>query len=279
MAADREWTPTLILIALAGGLVGALLQLGFETSGPQAGLAAAAALAVLACHLAFRKQGLSRTLWSAFPGMLAVAWLVASSSSSGPLGLGSAFCWAILVCGATLGLAAVLPQPAASPQTSLKLVTPQDSSPSVPEEILQIAVPVPECLPFPLQEFVDDEFEEGEELESEFESETLNDRTVQHWSRVHSPEEDRLEGTLLVEVPAGQKQAYAHVPFVPFFRTLPTGYCECESEGDEEIEAVLDSIHMYGARVILRRRGNLSEPAAAQVTLIAVSPQANRRAA
>jgi len=122
----------------------------------------------------------------------------------------------------------------------------------------------------------DSELFENEAFNEAF---TNTDQPVQQWTRIQNLDSERLEGMLVAELRSGQKHCYVHVPFMPFFRTQPTGYCECESDDPSMVAAELDLTHVYGARLAIRRQGDCSHTARVQIYLVFVAENVSARVA
>jgi len=288
-----------VLAILVTGLLGTLIQLCLSTRGAQAGLAVAAGFAVLACQLLFRRASLRSALLRSLPWMLLVSLIVSlttttTAAGDPAAGIGISLCWSLLSAAAVFGAASCLPD-AAEPTGLKELAATVDQSQSsemraieaVEERFESERHPgflQPPARAVTLGLFNDRDGVENEDfLEEDFEEEEFKEgwnaenQPVQHWSRFLTDTDERLQGSLRTLFPAGQKQCYVHVPFLPFFRLHPSGYCECESEAD--VVAELDSLHAYGARVLLRRRGELSDPVDVRISLVVTAPLVLARSA
>ena len=123
---------------------------------------------------------------------------------------------------------------------------------------------------------VEESEECDEDLEEEF-AEPDGEQILHAWTRRRLPEEESLEGSVIAEFPAGQKQIYVHVPFLPGFSGLPRGFCFCEEE--TLFAAEFDILQTYGGRLNVRRRGDVNEAAETTVSFSVTAPRSSQRAA
>lgn len=285
MTAPRSWmNSTLLLLAGAGLLftIGGLIR---QPDGIAAGLAVTTVLTVLAGSLLRTSAAISRNILITAPAaVLAGAFVASVGGHSGSIALG--LCSAtiagagmiliglatskwlsasgILLATETTTNVAASQTPAVSVTVSLDEEVDQpswESSPEVRWETSQTALDLISA----------DDLEEPEDEESE--------EPHQHWSRTLTGSEDRLEGLLIADMERGQRQRYLHVPFIPLFQSRPSAMCECEVEGNDDVTAELEQIHLYGARLSVRRRGDCSHPVRIRIHLFVTGQQKGARAA
>ena len=72
-----------------------------------------------------------------------------------------------------------------------------------------------------------------------------------------------LRGQTLAEFAAGQSVAVVHIPFCPAFELLPEITCEVIDAA--AVRARAPAVYRYGARVELRRSGDVSHPTRAVI--------------
>ncbi len=106
---------------------------------------------------------------------------------------------------------------------------------------------------------------------------TPGELMMHSWTRSHAAGEERFEGRLTMTLGAGQRQAYVHLPFTPFFHAAPCA--DCETFGEEEASAEFDILRPYGGRLTVRRRGPCGDPATVEVHIAIFTTTALSRAA
>jgi hypothetical protein len=88
---------------------------------------------------------------------------------------------------------------------------------------------------------------------------------------------EMIEGEVSVDFAAGQKEAVVHLSFCPPLASSPEIHAEDGLGGDVEIRA--EASHPYGARLILRRRGDISHPETRQISYAATQAETSDAAA
>ena len=117
--------------------------------------------------------------------------------------------------------------------------------------------------------FEADDIELDEEAsDEEQESGTL----LQSWTRKRFADGDEsLEGVVRVTFEPGQRRVQVHLPFVPAFSETPALWCE--PHDGEEFAAETDVLHLYGARITVRRRGGVSTGSQTELAIIVSASQ------
>jgi hypothetical protein len=84
-------------------------------------------------------------------------------------------------------------------------------------------------------------------------------------------------GQIVAWFAAGQSVAFVHIPFVPAFGRVPE--FSCEVVGDPSIRSRSPAVYRYGARVELKRNGELANAIRAEIRFEArAAPQSSRAA-
>lgn len=86
-----------------------------------------------------------------------------------------------------------------------------------------------------------------------------------------------LEGRVVVKFRAGQSLATAHIPFLPPFDRVPDFSCDAPADPAFRIRA--PAVFRYGARLELKRSGDVSHAVEVPVEFQAIAGQASLRAA
>jgi hypothetical protein len=102
-----------------------------------------------------------------------------------------------------------------------------------------------------------------------------SDSARREWTKRTAGEagEVTLEGQVVAEFAAGQSVAALHIPFSPAFVRVPTFTCDV-AEG-HSVSARKPAVYRYGARVELKRAGDMSKPAQIEVRFRAAAPAPN----
>lgn len=293
MTGLKTWLNAAPLAVLGVGLLVTLAGLVFQAEGSTAGMSATAVLAVLAGSLLWMPQPFSRTLLIALPGAVLAGTLVATIGSV-PGSIADGVCAAVLA-GAFMGILGIttsrwtasqqadflVSNIVSKRQTTLvsavaaPVITTKVTHGNIPAE-LSAGKTNPVMFSAPAAPALDVFFADDEEQNG---CQDGQEEPDQYWSRMLADDEDRLEGVLLADLQPGQRHRYLHVPFIPFFQIQPTGHCDCECDGADEVDAELDQIHPYGARLSIRRRGNCAETARVRIHLCVTGIQRLPRAA
>jgi hypothetical protein len=79
---------------------------------------------------------------------------------------------------------------------------------------------------------------------------------------------EQIKGSIQVEFAPGQKQAAAHVPFVPPFSRIPE--VECHVHDEPTVRIKVGTALMYGARLEARRSEPADEAISVEVSFSAI---------
>jgi len=290
VTATQLWISRITLAGMLAGMLSALAELGVQArNGPwvqarngPTGLALCAGLVVVAGGLLLSKKPVATRLLNSSPWAFLAICGVASTGTMEVLAVSliwailmslSIFILGLLICGSTPFRVLTLPftsgliHPEENVHTQEKssLLTLQTAEPFQVQTAVDLspgrATGEPLLELFMEEEEYDDELPEGDSYAN-------RDQPVQQWTRIQNHGTERLEGMLIAELQREQRHCYVHVPFIPFFRTRPAGYCECESDDPSAVTAELDLTHVYGARLSVRRQGDCSHAARVQIHLV-----------
>lgn len=100
---------------------------------------------------------------------------------------------------------------------------------------------------------------------------------LQSWTRMLTDEGELLEGTIRVSFAPGERIVRRHIPIAPPFSAWPEGWCACDD--GQTFEPELDWLRSYGARLTVRRRGDVTQPAETEVCVLLRPLRADRRVA
>lgn len=282
-----HWKQQIATTAIASGLALSLSQLWQWTQGANALLALSAA----AILLAFYKKQRSASRLMVQSAILFLAMILISSRSSAPEAIGSGLAWGgiaggLLFSAGLIRLSQLNPtqlKPAAQFELNASSAPENMSPPMIPIQT-EIESVTGKPLDTPMAGLglllSDDEYVDDEDLEeAECEQESAEGEQILHaWTRSRQPDEERLEGSVIVEFKPGQKLAYVHVPFLPGFISRPHAMCYCDQ--DSIFTAEFDILQTYGGRLNARRRGDVTEAAETLVTFSVNAPwQFSHRAA
>ncbi len=89
--------------------------------------------------------------------------------------------------------------------------------------------------------------------------------------------EERVEGSVRIEFAAKQKQAVAHIPFVPPFAHRPI--VECHVIDGERVRVKIGTAQRYGARIEARRSDSADDALSVEVSFTAAAATARSDAA
>lgn len=104
------------------------------------------------------------------------------------------------------------------------------------------------------------------------------DPDVMQWmTRAERDGVDTFEGAMKVRFAPRAKQVAVHLPFVPPFAAVPV--FEAEPLEDADIEITVTSLHGYGIRFEVTRKGRLDQPANIPIGYCASAPLSALRAA
>ena len=104
------------------------------------------------------------------------------------------------------------------------------------------------------------------------------DPDVMQWmTRAERDGVDTFEGAMKVRFAPRAKQVAVHLPFVPPFAAVPV--FEAEPLDDADIEIAVTSLHGYGIRFEVTRKGRLDQPASISIGYCASAPLSALRAA
>ncbi|WP_437185399.1 hypothetical protein SH668x_002503 [Planctomicrobium sp. SH668] len=274
MARFQRCHPIVTLLLLSTGVVGGLVHLASLSNGPTALVGGSASLLVV-CLWLFLPRDRFQQSWPLFVATTFLVSFVVALCGPSSQSVGNALCWSVV---AAMGIGFVCISTLEESLTPVRddLVVPVSRMPqSVSIESGASTAPHPHPA-IQLHTELDDADEddiEGELIDGEIDDED----SVQTWSRHLGDNEDRLEGSIVIQLASGQRHGYFHFPFVPFFSCIPDGYCESVSDGDIVVE--IDLLHVYGARLNFRRRGRIDEPLESRLNVVFSSKSVNARAA
>ena len=87
----------------------------------------------------------------------------------------------------------------------------------------------------------------------------------------------RLRGKIIAEFAAGQSFANVHIPFFPPFAGVPE--FSCELTGAPSVRAKAPAIYRYGARIELKRTGEMASAMRVEVEFLAIAGESAANAA
>ncbi len=273
----EQWIAPALLLC---GMVAAFVSLAFATTGSHVFLALSAGALVFGfCRAGFS----SRSPWPWFA--LAASMGLVLVTAAIPAALGSGLAWSVLAIAIlfairVLQLSSSVVVKESCEMETVPVILPVNPSVEAIAERAEVPAVSSEPIPFSLVQFEsEEEFEdlECEEDCEEEEFEEAGERVLQAWTRRRHAEEERLEGSVVAEFHASQKQVYIHVPFLPGFVSRPQAFCMCEP--DQIFYAEFDILQTYGGRLTVRRHGNCDEPAEVSVSFSITAPTISRSAA